>query len=139
MKCVRIRSYSGLYFPAFRLNMERYSVSLRIQSKCGEIWTRITPNTDTFYTVNRFFLNKFFFLNKKLTLILMTFFLLMTFLENVIFYFHNGISLGIELKMYIYKTYLRSIYVLFRGGCEGTSKPMLWTNLVKQEHLQSQQ
>ena len=31
--------------------MERCSVSLRIQSKCGKIWTRITPNTDTFYSV----------------------------------------------------------------------------------------
>ena len=27
---------SGPYFPAFGLNMERYKVSLRIQSKCGE-------------------------------------------------------------------------------------------------------
>ena len=26
-------------------------VSLRIQSECGKIWTRITPNTDTFYIV----------------------------------------------------------------------------------------
>ena len=30
VKCVRIRSYSGPHFPAFRLNTERYSVSLRI-------------------------------------------------------------------------------------------------------------
>ena len=30
---VRIRSYSGPYFPAFGLNLERYSVSLRIQSE----------------------------------------------------------------------------------------------------------
>ena len=30
---VRVRSYSGPYFPGFRLNMERYRVSLRIQSK----------------------------------------------------------------------------------------------------------
>ena len=29
----------------------RYSVSLRIQSECGKIRTRITPNTNTFYTV----------------------------------------------------------------------------------------
>ena len=38
-------------FPAFRLNTERYSVSLRIQSKCGKIQTRINPNMDTFYAV----------------------------------------------------------------------------------------
>ena len=48
---VRIRSYSGPYFPAFELNTERYSVSLRIQSEWGKIRTRTTPNTDTFYAV----------------------------------------------------------------------------------------
>ena len=38
-KSVRIRSYSGPYFPAFGLNTEGYSVSLRIQSKCVKIQT----------------------------------------------------------------------------------------------------
>ena len=52
VKRVRIRSYSGPYFPAFGLNMERYSVSLRIHSECGKIQTIITPNTDTFYAVH---------------------------------------------------------------------------------------
>ena len=52
VKRVRIRSYSGPYFPAFGLNTERYRVSLRIQSECGKIRTRTTPNTDTFYAVN---------------------------------------------------------------------------------------
>ena len=42
---VRIRSYSDPYFPAFRLNTERYSVSLRIQSECGKIWTRIASKS----------------------------------------------------------------------------------------------
>ena len=37
VKRVRIRSYSGPYFPAFGLNTKRYSV---------------TSNTDTFYAVN---------------------------------------------------------------------------------------
>ena len=32
VRSVRIRSYSGPYFPAFGLNTERYGVSLRIQS-----------------------------------------------------------------------------------------------------------
>ena len=32
--------FSGPYFPAFGLNTERYSISLRIQSKCGKIRTR---------------------------------------------------------------------------------------------------
>ena len=39
VKGVRIRSYSGPYFPAFGLNKERHSVSLRIQSE--KIWARI--------------------------------------------------------------------------------------------------
>ena len=47
VKKVRIRSYSGPYFPAFALNAKRYSVSLRIQSECRKMQTRITPNTDT--------------------------------------------------------------------------------------------
>ena len=49
VKSVQIRSYSGQHFPAFGLNMERYSIYLRIISECGKMWTRITPNTDTFY------------------------------------------------------------------------------------------
>ena len=51
VKSVRIRSHSGPYLPAFRLNTERYGVSLRTQSECGKIRTRITANTDTFYVV----------------------------------------------------------------------------------------
>ena len=38
-------------FPAFELNTERYGVSPRIQSECGKMRTRITPNTDTFQAV----------------------------------------------------------------------------------------
>ena len=41
VKSVRIRSYSDPHFPAFGLNTERY----------GKMWTRITPNTNTFYAV----------------------------------------------------------------------------------------
>ena len=50
--CVCIQSYSGPHFPAFGLNTERYSLSLRIQIECGKMRTRITPNTDTFHAVN---------------------------------------------------------------------------------------
>ena len=32
--------------------MDRYRVSLRIQSECGKIRIRITPNTDTFHAVD---------------------------------------------------------------------------------------
>ena len=53
VKSVRIRSASGPYFPAFRLNTERYySVSLRIQSEWEKIRTRKTSNTDTFHVVD---------------------------------------------------------------------------------------
>ena len=51
MKNVRIRSFYGPHFPAFELNTERYGVSLRIQSKCGKIRTRKTPNTNIFHEV----------------------------------------------------------------------------------------
>ena len=51
VKSDRIRSYFGPHFPAFGLNTERYGVCLRIQSECGKMRSRITPNTDTFYAV----------------------------------------------------------------------------------------
>ena len=51
VKSVRVRSYSSPHFPAFGLHMEKYSVSLSIQSDCGKIRTRITPNMDTFHAV----------------------------------------------------------------------------------------
>ena len=51
MSFVRIRIYSGPYFPAFGLGTERYEVSLRIQSECGKMPTNVNPNTDTFHTV----------------------------------------------------------------------------------------
>ena len=51
VKSARIRSYSGPHFPAFGQNTKRYSVSLRIQPKCGKMRTGITPNADTFHAV----------------------------------------------------------------------------------------
>ena len=51
VKSVRTLGYSGPHFPAFGLNTERYGVFLRIHFKCGKLWTRITPNTDTFQAV----------------------------------------------------------------------------------------
>ena len=51
MKSVRTWSYCSPYFPAFGLNTDRYSVAVIIQTECGNIWIRITPNTDTFYSV----------------------------------------------------------------------------------------
>ena len=52
VKGASIRNYSGSHFPALGLNTERYEVSLRIQSKCGKMLIKITPNVDTFYAVN---------------------------------------------------------------------------------------
>ena len=51
LKSVRIRNISGLYFPAFGLNTEKLSVSLRIQSKCRKMRTRKTHNMGTFHAV----------------------------------------------------------------------------------------
>ena len=51
MKKVRIRSAFCLYFPSSELNTERYEASLHIDSKCGKIWTRKTPNSDAFHAV----------------------------------------------------------------------------------------
>ena len=48
VKSVRIWSYSGRHFPAFGLNTE---VSIRIQSKCRKMPTKVTPNTNTFHAV----------------------------------------------------------------------------------------
>ena len=52
VKSVRIRSFSGPYFPASRLNTERYVEYLYIQSKFGELRTRKTPNADAFCALN---------------------------------------------------------------------------------------
>ena len=54
VKIVLIRSFSGLYFPAFELNKERRGVSLRIHSECGKILTRKTADTDTFHAIAYF-------------------------------------------------------------------------------------
>ena len=53
LHCLKIvcRSYSGPHFPAFRVNTGKYRVSFRIQSECGKMQTRITPNNYTFYAV----------------------------------------------------------------------------------------
>ena len=48
---ISVRVWSGQYFSPFGLNTERYGLSLRIKSKCGKMWTRITPNLDNFRAV----------------------------------------------------------------------------------------
>ena len=62
---VCIQSYSGLHFPEFELNTEKYGVYLLIQSECGKIGTRITTNMDTFHVVvvsDHFSIKSFFHL-----------------------------------------------------------------------------
>ena len=60
VKRVLFRSFPSPYFPAFGLNTERLSVSLRIQSKCRKMRIRITSNTDSFYAVLLFQSDYFF-------------------------------------------------------------------------------
>ena len=58
VESVRIWSFSGPYFSAFGLSTEIYGVNLRIQSECGEIWTRgHFSHSDKYY--------KFRFLDKN--------------------------------------------------------------------------
>ena len=62
VKSVRIRSYSGPYFPAFGLNAKKYGVFLHIQSEQGKMQTRITPNTDIFHVMIYLFIYLFIYL-----------------------------------------------------------------------------
>ena len=51
VKSVRIWSFSGPYFPTFPLNTERYGASLHVQSECGNMRIRKTPNPNVFHAV----------------------------------------------------------------------------------------
>ena len=66
VKSVRIRSYSGSYFPAFGLNAKRYGASLHIQSERGKMQTRITPNTEIFHVMIYLFIKLFIYLIRYL-------------------------------------------------------------------------
>ena len=59
VKSARIHSYSGSYFPVFGLNAERYGVSLRIQSECGKMQSRMSLDMDTFQEVRISFMEFF--------------------------------------------------------------------------------
>ena len=50
-KCPYLELF-GCIFSRIRTEYGEMLRILRIQSKCGKKWTRITPNTDTFYTVD---------------------------------------------------------------------------------------
>ena len=67
VKSVRIRSYSGPHFPVFGVNTERYAVSFRIQSKCGKMRIRITPNAANFHATG-----SSYFLSNKISLVTQT-------------------------------------------------------------------
>ena len=49
-KCPYSKLFRSVFFH-IGLNTERYGLSLRIQSKCWKMGTRITPNMDFFYAV----------------------------------------------------------------------------------------
>ena len=66
MKSVHIWSFSGPYFPAFGLNTERYSVSLRLQSECWKIRTTKTPKRALFTQRDTNIFNNKGPLNKKM-------------------------------------------------------------------------
>ena len=51
-KSVCIPSFCDPYFSTFGVNTETYGVSFHIQSECGKIRTRKTPNTGTSYAVS---------------------------------------------------------------------------------------
>ena len=54
VKSVRIQCYSGPHFSRIFPHSDwirKDGVSLRIQSECGKMRTRITPNTDTLHAV----------------------------------------------------------------------------------------
>ena len=53
--------YSEIYFIHTDIHCVKRSISLRIQSECGKVRTRITPNTDTFYAVIVKYLCRSFF------------------------------------------------------------------------------
>ena len=53
VKSVRIRSFFWSVFSRIRTEYGDLRVHLRIQSECGKIRTRKSPNTDTFYAVFR--------------------------------------------------------------------------------------
>ena len=57
--------YSELLWSAFSLIWTEYSVHLRIQSECGKIRTRITPNTDIFHALQLKAVRYFYFLISK--------------------------------------------------------------------------
>ena len=85
VKSARIRGFSGPHFTAFELNVERTGASLRIQSECGKMQSRKTPNTDTFHAV--IFVNisqKMVFVLSKLRICLRL--LIKSFIENYIFF-----------------------------------------------------
>ena len=51
-KILDLRKKKISHFPAFKLNTGKYGASLRIQSECEKMRTRITPNTNTFHAVS---------------------------------------------------------------------------------------
>ena len=51
IRSVHICSFSGACFPAVGLNTEIYREILCIHFKCGKVWTRKSPNMNSFHVV----------------------------------------------------------------------------------------
>ena len=64
-----------------------YSVSLRIQSKCREMQTRKTPNTDTFYAMNTMLIMIDYFITNIYWVLLLLLCFYFHFLFSIIFAF----------------------------------------------------
>ena len=82
--------FSGPYFATFALNMERYSVSLRIQSKCGKI------RTSTFHAVG---VKENITIRKK---------------WNVKIQIMNEKKMKMKNKLFVPKSYNRDFYVMWK-------------------------
>ena len=65
------------------------------------------------------------FTNFKNSQMLLSWIMIVAFPKSIILYFHTAIFLGIELKMNVYETYVRSMYALFPWGYEGAAKLVL--------------
>ena len=86
--------YSEIYFIYTDIHCVKRSISLRIQSECGKVRTRITPNTDTFYAVIvkhlcRSFFTKFVNCFSQLTIFFTLSMLIYCFIVEVRFLFRT--------------------------------------------------
>ena len=132
VKSVCVRSYSGPQFPAFGLNMERYTVSLNTY-----LW--ITPNTDIFLRSVFFKLNKTHKLFKSFSVLKFPSLSIPMFLRRIELRNQSNLMLS-NLMQYLRKIYakitvLRRIdlleaWIFCRNGFCKTSTSSIWTKNI---------